>query len=409
MKIGLLAHAHLPIAEPYGGGLEAHTGQVAAALAARGHEVILAAKAGSQVEGVAIEEILRADFAWRAPRLLGDQAEAQQLEVEAATRRGLRRLREAGCEVILNNSLSAVPYAEAADLPMLTLLHTPATLERVTAVIERPGWSPPPWHRWASVSTVTARAWRELLAPAEVPVVPNGIELDEWAPRLDEREGAPRLATWTGRITPEKGLPLAIDAARLAGLRLEIIGPISDPTHFEADIAPRLGPDITWLGHLRHAELAERVREADVHLVSSIWPEPFGLVALEAMACGTPVAVTPIGALPDVAGREGGVAADSISVADLAEAALAAARLDRRRVRARAERFGLGRAVEGYLALLGSALAESPRRAEPSAETADDAERARSGHGPRDGAHAGRGQGDRFGAAPAARGTGLRA
>lgn len=374
MKIGLLAHAHLPIAEPYGGGLEAHTGQVAAALAARGHEVILAAKAGSQVEGVIVEPILRADFAWRAPRLLGDAAEAQQLEVEAATRRGLRRLREAGCEVILNNSLSAVPYAEAADLPMLTLLHTPATLERVTAILERPGWSPPPWHRWASVSTVTARGWRELLAPAEVTVIPNGIELGEWAPRLEERDGTPRLATWTGRITPEKGLPLAIEAARMAGLRLEIIGPVSDPAHFEADIVPRLGPDVAWLGHLRHAELAERVREADVHLVSSIWPEPFGLVALEAMACGTPVAVTPIGALPDVAGREGGVAAESISAADLAEAAVAAARLDRRRVRARAERFGLGRAIDGYLDLLESALRERKQRESTSPQPAVGAE-----------------------------------
>ena len=144
-------------------------------------------------------------------------------------------IRRGGFDVVLNNSLGPLPYTLLRGQPMMTVLHTPPTLEKVNAVITRPGWRPDPRHVFVSVSEFNSAAWRSVL-PA-VTCVPNGINLDHWH---DLGVAQPDLAVWAARITPEKGLHLAIDAIREAGLRLEISGPVADQAYFDAEIAPRL-------------------------------------------------------------------------------------------------------------------------------------------------------------------------
>lgn len=351
MKLGILSHLHFPIAEPYAGGLEAHTGSTALALAARGHAVVLAAKAGSRLPhpGIEIAEAMPESFTWR--HVDGAEADAQERTVAEATRHGIRLLREAGCDAILNNSLSPVPYLELDDLPTLTLLHTPATLDRVNAALEDPGWRPSPRHAWASVSASNAIGWRTRLP--EVRVIRNGIDLGRWPARLGPRaDDAEPFAVWTGRITPEKGTRLAIDAARLAGWRLAIAGAIYDREYFENEVAPALGPSTRYLGHLDHAALHALVRNADVQLVTPRWPEPFGLVAVEAMASGTPVAALAMGALPEIVGPTGGALADAATPASLAAALTTAAGMPRELVRRRAERFDEASAIDAYLEVI---------------------------------------------------------
>lgn len=340
MRIAVLGHLHHRMGEPFLGGLEAHTTQVTEALAARGHAVTLFARAGSTSPSgrVRIVPVLGDGVTW-------DETPRVERLLDAATARGVSLA--ADHDVVLNNSLSPVPYATPPRPPMLTVLHTPATLERVNLVVAASGWRARPTDVWVSVSDANAVGWRALLPDVAVGVVHNGIDATRWP--LGHGGGA---LFWSARITPEKGLHVAIDAARATGLPLDIAGPVSDPAYFAREIAPRLGPDVRHLGHLDHEALGRGLAGARAFLATPLWDEPFGLAALEAMACGTPVAALAAGAMAELLGAAGGVLA--ATPADLPRAVIRAVALDRRAVRRRAETFSLSAMVAAYEGVLGS-------------------------------------------------------
>lgn len=354
MRIAVLAHAHHPIAQPYRGGLEMHTALLTDALVDRGHDVTLHAKAGSRTRA-RLRPLVGSDFV-HGPAVAGRTSPDEVLDT--AMRAAVASL-GTDVDVVLNNSLSPVPYVALHHLPVFTVLHTPATLVRVNAVLEADGWRPGERHVWAGVSEVTTQDWRRLLP--EVAVVPNGIDLTHWRPRPgrgDRRQA--RHAVWTGRITPEKGLPLAIDAVRRAGWHLSIAGPVSDPEHFARDIAPRLGDDVRYRGHLGHDALPAFLRSGSVYLFSPLWPEPFGLALLEALACGTPAAALPTGAVREILGPRGGVVAVDSSVDALATALVQAARLDRAAVAASVAHLDRQVMLDAYEQVLHRLVAGEP-------------------------------------------------
>jgi glycosyltransferase involved in cell wall biosynthesis len=357
VKIALLSHMHHPIAEPYQGGTEAHTAMLANALVERGHDVTLFAKEGS-VSDATIFPLVPRDFEFvnLASALVRKQ---QQGFLAEAVHHSIEAIHDGGFDVVINNSLSSLPYSSMRDIPMLTILHTPANLDDVTAIVSRPGWTPSPLHSYATVSESNARGWRELLP--EVRVVLNGIRLDEWVPAARH---TPRLAVWAARITREKGLHLAIDAARLAGMEIEFAGPISRRDYFDAEILPRLGRDVRYRGHLTHRQLADFLGSGEVFVASPLWDEPFGLTVVEALACGTPVATLPSGAVPEIIGRTGGAVAAAADAPALAMAMLEARRVRRVHAHEASLRFSFDGMVDGYeemlddLARLGGAAEE---------------------------------------------------
>ncbi|MDV7269190.1 glycosyltransferase, partial [Rhodococcus oxybenzonivorans] len=89
-------------------------------------------------------------------------------------------------------------------------------------------------------------------------------------------------------------------AARRAGFPIVLAGPISDAEYFDRMIRPRLGPEVTYLGHLAQPELAAAIGGAAATLVTPLWDEPYGLVVAESLACGTPVAAFARGGIPEV-------------------------------------------------------------------------------------------------------------
>ena len=117
-------------------------------------------------------------------------------------------------------------------------------------------------------------------------------------------EGGDYLA-FLGRMSPEKGVDRAIGIARETGLPLKIAGKIypEERTYFENTIEPLLraaGPLVEFVGELGQREKNEFLGKAKALLFPIDWPEPFGLVMIEALACGTPVIAWRRGSVPEV-------------------------------------------------------------------------------------------------------------
>ena len=143
-----------------------------------------------------------------------------------------------------------------------------------------------------------------------------------------------------GRISPEKRPDRAIEIAKRVGIPLKIAAKVdyADRAYFANEIRPLLDdPLIEYIGEIDDRHKAEFLGNAIALLFPIDWPEPFGLVMIEAMACGTPVIAWPCGSVPEVI--ENGVTGH---IVDSEEAAVAAvgevARIDRRRVRSIFER-----------------------------------------------------------------------
>jgi glycosyltransferase involved in cell wall biosynthesis len=331
LRIAVIAHHVAPIAPPFAGGVESLTWYLTRWLARRGHEVVLFAPPGSSVPGVEVRELdlapqlssaARADVSMPAAAFMGAHHAYQRLMLELAD--------DAPYDVVHSHSLHYLPVALAplVDAPTLLTLHTPPT-PWLESALRAPGAADA--LALSAVSGATRRLWAPVVDVPEVLL--NGVDLSAWP-----RGPGGAAAAWWGRMVPEKAPHLAIDAARVAGIPLQLAGPIVDRGYFESQVAPRLGDDAVYAGHLDHAELAEIVGGCRVALMTPAWDEPFGLAAAEAIATGTPVAAFARGGLVDAVGPEAGRLATPGDVAGLARAMHEAAALPRDGVRAFAER-----------------------------------------------------------------------
>ena len=207
---------------------------------------------------------------------------------------------------------------------MVTTLHTPPTpwLRSALAHVS-------PRAVFVAVSRCTAAAWA---GTVDSRAILNGVDTERWVPGPG---GGP--AVWSGRLVPEKAPHLAIDAARRAGMPLLLAGPVLDAEYVDREVRPRLGDDVRHVGHLdqRGAVRAGRQRErgrGDARLGGALRPRRRRGDGLR-----HPVAALDRGAMREVVVEGGGVLADPRDPAALAAAMVAAARLDRDRVRRTAE------------------------------------------------------------------------
>ena len=155
-----------------------------------------------------------------------------------------------------------------------------------------------------------------------------------------------------GRMSPDKGCHRAVAVAIETGLPLKIAGKAREPLelqYFDEFVRPHLGPTIEYLGEVTHGEKVELLQDARVTLFPIEWEEPFGLVMIESMACGTPVIATRWGAVPEVIedGRSGIIVDSYREMAGALEAADRLEPLELRRIAE--ERFGPERMVADYL------------------------------------------------------------
>jgi glycosyltransferase involved in cell wall biosynthesis len=177
----------------------------------------------------------------------------------------------------------------------------------------------------------------------------HGLPLDLHKPTFEPRGG---YLAFLGRIAPEKRPDRAIAIARATGLPLKIAAKVDkvDEAYFREVIAPMLdGPGVEFIGEISEGEKSEFLGQAAALLFPVDWPEPFGLVMIEAMACGTPVIAFRCGSVPEVIddGQSGRIV---LSVEEAVQAIPDVLALDRKTVRARfEERFSVTRMAADYL------------------------------------------------------------
>jgi glycosyltransferase involved in cell wall biosynthesis len=240
------------------------------------------------------------------------------------------------------------PLSRRSALPQLTTVHGRLDLEELSELyrdfpdmpvvaISDAQRTPIPHARW--LATIHHGLPRDLLRPS---LAPGGY------------------LAFVGRISPEKRVDRAIEIARRVGLELRIAAKVdaADRDYFRDEIEPLLhGEGVRFVGEIDEAAKGPFLAGAQALLFPIDWPEPFGLVMIEAMACGTPVVAFAGGSVAEVV--EPGVT--GFVVGDVDEAARAvgeAARLDRARVRRRfEERFSAERMARDYLAVYRRVLA----------------------------------------------------
>jgi glycosyltransferase involved in cell wall biosynthesis len=252
-----------------------------------------------------------------------------------------------------------LPILARAEVPFLTTLHGRLDLPGLPALIETFPQAP-----FVSISNDQ----RTPLPGAKwLGTVHHGVPTDWLAPSF---EPANYLA-FLGRLSPEKGPETAIRIARAAGLPLRIAAkiPRKETKFFKERLEPSIDGDQTRLtGEVNERTKQEFLGGAVALLFPIDWPEPFGLVMIEAMACGTPVIAFRHGSVPEVIenGVNGFIVDDE---AGAVEAIRRVGKLDRHRVRESFEqRFSVGTMANKYLDLYRQLVGSPPGLPSPKSE-----------------------------------------
>jgi glycosyltransferase involved in cell wall biosynthesis len=184
------------------------------------------------------------------------------------------------------------PLSRRERVPCLTTLHGRLDLPDL----------PPLYREFRDMSLVSiSDAQRKPLRWANwIGTVRHGLPANALSMKKEAREG---YLAFLGRVCPEKGVDQAIAIAIRSGMKLKIAAKVDrvDVDYFERKIKPLLNhPLVEFMGEIGHREKADFLGNAAALLFPINWPEPFGLVMIEAMACGTPVIAYPYGSVPEI-------------------------------------------------------------------------------------------------------------
>ncbi len=340
LRIALVAPPLLPVPPQRYAGTERVVAALAAGLSGRGHDVTLFAS-GDSAPGCRVVPVLP-----QAVWTRGFRADAGIfLALSAAV-----AARQAADFDLVHLHLDAMGLSLQQQLPVpsLTTFHGRLDQEGTFEMVEH--------YREVPMVAISASQRRWHPTANWLGVVHHGLALAD-APASAVVGGY--LAV-VGRACAEKGIAESIEVARRTGQRLQIAAKAHDHDELafvERVIAPALDTNVRFLGEVDAGVRDALLRDARATLMLGGWPEPFGLVAIESLATGTPVIARRAGALPEII--EHGV--DGFLVDDVEEAVLAVrlvGDLDRRRIRERALlRFGRDRMVEDYLRIYAALLA----------------------------------------------------
>jgi UDP-glucose:tetrahydrobiopterin glucosyltransferase len=339
VKIAVVASPVTPLRPAQTGGAQSVICDLAVGMVRRGHNVLLHCAEGSEVAGVELVMVPTPTDANRALVMPGGAPAIPTPGVTEAITAMFRGIEASRPDVVSQHAFDAPAFELAEKLPTLHTLHLPPIEPAVIAAVR-----PIQAARLATVSQSCRRDW-EAAGVQIGRVIRNGVS--DWPVKVDPVD---HIALIAGRISPEKGIDHALEAARLAGVRCRIAGSVYDPDY----VVDFDGAEV--LGSIPRNDLRRVMGRSAVTVCAIRWEEPFGLVAAEAQMAGCPVAAYRRGAMPEVV-EEGvsGFLAVPDDVQDLARAIVRCLALDRGKVRASAQRR-LG--LEDMLNRYESALSE---------------------------------------------------
>jgi len=284
VRIAIVAPPYYELPPRSYGGVELICHILAEGLVDRGHDVTLVGAGNRQT---------RANFVPTFPQPQPEGG-SNAIRVELLnSARASRSIAEREIDIVHDHTRLGPLMAAGRSTPTVVTVHGPVAgpwscLEELEATAN--------WIRPVAVSA-TQRNCAPHLAWAAT--IHNGINLQRYPLRKDKED----FVLYLGRINPDKGVHLAVAAARAAGRHLVIAGSWTIPEeaeYFESSIRPALGPNVEWTGWVEFDDKVDLLGRAACLLFPCQWDEPFGLVAIEAMACGTPVVTLRNGATPEL-------------------------------------------------------------------------------------------------------------
>jgi glycosyltransferase involved in cell wall biosynthesis len=305
LRIAMLAPPWLSVPPAGYGGVESVVSALTEALVRRGHAVTLFCAPGS-VSAATVTSLLDGQHP--------DEIERSLYEVDHVAR-AFEEIDDAPAEqrfdVIHDHcGFTALAMADRIDTPIVHTLHGQFTSSTAAFYVR---------HAHKAVLVGVSRAQLESAPPelGRFEVIPNPIDVSAWP--LQERKDDYLL--WIGRMTPEKGPHRAIAAAQAANVPLVLAGVIQPgmQAFFDREIAPHVDGDrVRFVGEVGGAQKRSLFAQARGLLMPIRWAEPFGMVMVEAMACGTPVIAFPEGAARElvVEGTTGFLVEDERAMAD---------------------------------------------------------------------------------------------
>jgi glycosyltransferase involved in cell wall biosynthesis len=335
MKIAQLAPLHEAVPPQRYGGTERVLSWLTEELVRRGHAVTLFASGDSRTA---------ADLVAVTPVALRPCA-AKEVVGPHLKQLALLRDRLAEFDVVHSHiDFFALPFRRPGDPPLVTTLHGRLDLPEF----------PPIYNTFQDEAFVSISNAQRLPVPdlGWVATVYHGLPLAEYP----MGPGRGDYLLFLGRMSPEKRPHAAIDLARRLGVRLVLAAKVdaADRAYYEDAIVPRLaaaGDDVEYVGETDLPETLRLLQDARALLFPIDWPEPFGLVMIESMACGTPVVTRRCGSTPEVVehGTTGFVCDDDD---DVLLALRRIDRIDRAACRAHVEaRFTVERMTDDYEAV----------------------------------------------------------
>nr|WP_279630552.1 MULTISPECIES: glycosyltransferase family 4 protein [Amycolatopsis] len=333
LRVAMVVPPYFDVPPKAYGGVEAVVADLADALVDRGHQVTLigAGRPGTKARFVPVWDRT-------VPELLGEPY--PEVIHAIAARRAVQRLAATeGVDVVHDHSLAGPLNAPAYGVPTVATVHGPVGEDMARYYAELGD----------DVHLVAISNRQRELAPGLnwIGTVHNALRLADW-PYQSEKDD---YALFLGRFHPDKAPHLALEAAHRAGLRLVLAGKCAEPIekeYFEREVRPRLTENDHVFGVADATAKRELLAKARCLLFPIQWEEPFGMVMIEAMACGTPVVALRSGAVPEVV-VDGVTGLVRDHPADLAQALRDVRHLDPAKCRAHvAEHFDVGGLGAGY-------------------------------------------------------------
>ena len=318
MRIAQVAPLYEAVPPRFYGGTERIVAHLTDALVGLGHEVTLFASAEARTRATLVpvrDQAIRLD-----PRAL-----KSDLAAHLSMLHELHQRRDEFDVLHFHVDLVHFPFFEALSARTVTTLHGRLDLADL----------PEAYARWPDYPLVSiSDSQRAPLPDANWrATIPHGLEASIYTFKPAPKE--PAYLAFLGRISPEKRPDRAIAIAKRAGLPLKIAAKVDavDAAYFREVIEPLLGdPLVEFIGEIGDGAKSAFLGNAKALLFPIDWPEPFGLVMIEAMACGTPVVAWRCGSVPEIV--EDGETGFIVASEDEAVAAVARLhRIDRRRVR----------------------------------------------------------------------------